>query len=1298
MPDDLDTAVSLALLQEEIEEDLPKNNVRYSMARFSPRQQAPVFQHNKPMPSAVDDRAANVNSKVSALKAYRKARNLCFTCGEKYAPGHKCSNNVKLHVVEELLAMLQTSDSEGESLTADAEHFEDAVADNQEVLMSISKQALNGSENNHSMRLMGQIQGRDVLILIDSGSSNNFISAELASQLTGVQKLRRPIKVKVAGGGILSGDSELPNCQWSCQGNTFTTSVKVLPLQCYDVILGMQWLEQMGLMTTHWADKWFQFEYKGKTCCLQGITPNTKTCDTVSVEELHRWQQQNSVHYMVQLYFAEDTEKQTTVPRLVAMVLETYESVFEEPKGLPPHRRYDHTIPLMPGASPVNLRPYRYSPMQKNEIEKQVKEMVAQGVIQASSSPFASHVLLVGKKDLTWRLCVDYRHLNAMTIKNKYPLPVIDELLDELAGAHWFTSLDLRSGYHQIRMAAGEEYKTAFQTHHGHFEYKVMPYGVTGGPATFQGVMNDILAPMLRKYVLVFVDDILIYSRTLEDHAVHLENVLEVLLKHDLKVKKTKCTFAKQEILYLGHLISASGVATDQKKIEPIIKWQQPQTVKELRQFLGMTGYYRKFIRGYGVISKTLTELLKKGVPYVWNSDREAAFQALKQALVTAPVLALPDFSQTFVVETDACSRGVGAVLLQNNHPLAFISRALGPRHLGLSTYEKECLAILLAIDKWRPYLQHSEFVIRTDQRSLAHLDDKRLTTPWQHKALTKLLGLTYRIVYKKGSENRVADALSRHIHEGTEEFLMVSQCTPVWMTKLVQGYTQDTEATEGLAKLTIASPQGNYSLHKGVIYYKKRVWIGRNETLQLEILQSLHSGAIGGHSGFHATYHRVKHLFAWPGMKQQIKQFVASCAICQQPKAERVAYPGLLEPLKIPNGLWKVVTMDFINGLPKSAGYDCIMVVVDKFSRYAHFVPLKHPFTAFSVAMAYVKDIYRLHGLPEAIVSDRDPVFTSTLWQELFRLTQTELRMSSARHPETDGQTERVNQCLEGYLRCFVSSCQKQWLQWIPLAEFWYNTTLHSALGKTPFEALYGHPPRHFGVDIVESCVVPDLQQWLRDRETVTHLLHQHLSHQQQRMKAQADKKRTERHFAERDWVYLKLMPYVQKSVADQGKRKVAFRYYGPFQVLQKVGKVAYKLALPPLSQIHPVIHVSQLKKAIGANTPVSLELPQLGEDMAKPDMVLGTRLQPTAKGSKQQVLVRWQGLPDALATWENKEDMQHRFPEFPAWGQAGSQGEGNVMDLNNDVAFSATGKQRRRLRRAGRKPAQISGPEWTK
>lgn len=673
------------------------------------------------------------------------------------------------------------------------------------------------------------------------------------------------------------------------------------------------------------------------------------------------------------------------------MVLHTYDEVFQEPKGLPPHRKFDHNIPLLPGAAPVNLRHYRYNPMQKNEIEKQVQEMLAQGIIRPSSSPFASPALLVGEKDLTWRLCVDYQHLNAINVKNKYPLPVIDELLDELSGESWFSSLDLRSGYHQIRMTECDEFKTAFQTHHGYFEYKVMPYGVTGGPATFQGVMNNISAPLLRKCVLVFVDDILVYSTNLQEHARHLEQVFRILAKHELKVKKTKCAFAQQKVHYLGHLISAKGVATDKKKVEPITKWQAPQNVKELRRFLGMTRYYRKFIRGYGEISKNLTELLKKGVPYVWTSNTVSSFQALKSALASALVLALPDFTKTFVIETDASNKGIGAVLFQQDHPLAFISKALGPRHQGLFTYEKECLAILLAVDKWRSYLQHSEFIIRTDQKSLMHLDDKRLTTPWQHKALTKLLGLQYKILYKKGVDNRVADALSRNINEQTEELQVISHCKPVWLEAVIQGYARDPKAKEKLTQLAISSPQGNYSLHKGLIRHKGRIWLGCNDSVHKEVLHALHSSPIGGHSGIHATYNRIKQLFSWPGMKKQVGQFVAQCQICRQAKSERVPYPGLLEPLDVPSGAWQVVTMDFINGLPVSSGYNCILVIVDKFSKYAHFLPLAHPFTALSVAMAYMKDVFQL---PQAIVSDRDPIFTSTVWQKLFRLTQTELRM----------------------------------------------------------------------------------------------------------------------------------------------------------------------------------------------------------------------------------------------------------------------------------------------------------------
>jgi hypothetical protein len=306
--------------------------------------------------------------------------------------------------------------------------------------------------------------------------------------------------------------------------------------------------------------------------------------------------------------------------------------------------------------------------------------MLDSGVIRISNSAFSSPIILVRKKDGTWRIVVDYRHLNALTIKSKYPVPIIDELLDELAGSSWFSKLDLRVGYHQIRMAPGEEFKTALQTHHGQFEFTVMAFGLTGAPATFLSAMNDTLQDYLRKFVLVFFDDILIYSSSYEDHLRHIALVLKKLEEHSWQVKMSKCDFAKQNIAYLGHIISADGVSTDQAKIDTVRDWPSPCSVKELRSFLGLSGYYHKFVKNYGVIAKHLTNLLRKGVLYVWTTDTEYAFQTLKAALVSAPVLRLPDFAKQFTVETDASDCGVGAVLLQEGHPISFVSIALGPR------------------------------------------------------------------------------------------------------------------------------------------------------------------------------------------------------------------------------------------------------------------------------------------------------------------------------------------------------------------------------------------------------------------------------------------------------------------------------------------------------------------------------------------------------------------------------------------------------------------------------------------
>lgn len=500
--------------------------------------------------------------------------------------------------------------------------------------------------------------------------------------------------------------------------------------------------------------------------------------------------------------------------------------------------------------------------------------MLTSGIIQPSQSEFSSSVILVKKKENTYRFCVDYRHLNALTVKTRFPVPIIDEFLDELHGAAWFSTLDLRAGFHQIRMAPQDQHKTAFQTHHGQFEFRVMSFGLTGAPATFQGAMNKTLSSLLRKCVLVFFDDILVYSPTWEAHLHHLELVMQLLSNDQWQVKLTKCSFGRQEIAYLGHIISKTGVSTDPSKVSTVSTWPVPTNCKELRGVLGLAGYYRKFVRNFGVIARPLTSLLKKNTVFVWTAVHDEAFQALKHSLSTAPVLALPNFQKPFSIETDASGVGIGAVLQQEGHPLAFVSKALGVANMGLSTYEKEYLAILLAVDHWRAYLQHAEFLILTDHRSLSHLNAQRLHTPWQQKVFTKLLGLQYQIVYKKGTDNNAADALSRRPHPEGDLFA-ISSATPVWLQQVISGYQDDPEALKLLASLAVKE-SFPYCLQDGLIRYKGRVWLGNNSALQSKVVAALHFGALGGHSGFPVTYRRIKQLFYWPHMKQVIKDFVA--------------------------------------------------------------------------------------------------------------------------------------------------------------------------------------------------------------------------------------------------------------------------------------------------------------------------------------------------------------------------------------------------------------------------------------
>jgi hypothetical protein len=402
--------------------------------------------------------------------------------------------------------------------------------------------------------------------------------------------------------------------------------------------------------------------------------------------------------------------------------------------------------------------------------------------------------------------------------------------------------------------------KTAFSTHMGHYEFVVMPFGLTNAPATFQALMNKLLAEYLRKSVLVFFDDILIFSKTLEEHKIHLAQVFDILRNNQLFAKLTKCEFAQEKIEYLGHIISSSGVSTDPMKIQAMCNWPEPTGVTQLRGFLGLTGYYRRFIQGYGIICKPLFEALKKN-GFVWGDRQKEAFESLKLIMTKAPVLALPNYKNPFVLEADACGYGIGAVLMQDHRPIAFMSQAIGPKAAALSTYDKEALAIIEAIKKWKHYFAGSSLIIRTDQQSLKFIQEQKLTEGIQHKLLIKLLGYDYRIEYKKGRENKAADALSRAPNQVSLH--VISSAVPKWINEVTDSYENDEHCTDLIAKLTIDSESvPNFTLKSGILRFNKKIVVGNNTELRTKIITSLHDSALGGHSGEAATYQRVKLVF----------------------------------------------------------------------------------------------------------------------------------------------------------------------------------------------------------------------------------------------------------------------------------------------------------------------------------------------------------------------------------------------------------------------------------------------------
>lgn len=594
------------------------------------------------------------------------------------------------------------------------------------------------------------------------------------------------------------------------------------------------------------------------------------------------------------------------------------------------------------------------------------------------------------------------------------------------------------------------------------------------------------------------------YSASEKEDVTHLTMVMQVLEDKKLYANWKKCEFGKSEVAYLGHKISARGVAADLDKIKAMNQWAQPKNLRELRGFLGLTGYYRKFIAQYAQIAHPLTQQLKKD-SFGWSGAATKAFEKLKKAMVTAPVLAMPNFELPFVVETDASGHGVGAVLMQQR-PVAYFSRILGPRAQGRSIYEKEMMAMCLAVQRWKHYLLGRHFIIRTDQQSLRFVMQQREVGADYQKWVSKLIGFDFEIQYKPGFSNRVADALSRK-QEGEVEFGALVATQGVDWTELQAEVQRDSILQRIIQELqTNDKKHVNFSIIEGRLLYKGRYVIPRTSKFVQLLLKEYHDSPVGGHSGELKTYLRLAADWHWYGMRKDVAAYVQQCVICQQHKTSQLSPAGLLQPLPLPELVWDEITMDFIEGLPSSKGYNTILVVVDRLTKFAHFISLKHPFLAYSVAAVFIKEVVRLHGFPSSIISDRDRIFMSNFWKEFFRLQGTSLKRSSAYHPQSDGESEIVNKCLETYLRCFASGQPRTWVNWLHWAEFWYNTSPHLSTKMSPFKALYGRDPP-FVLRIGKGQTpVDSLEEMLQERESILDDLRFNLLNAQQRMKRTAD------------------------------------------------------------------------------------------------------------------------------------------------------------------------------------------------
>ena len=861
-----------------------------------------------------------------------------------------------------------------------------------------------------------------------------------------------------------------------------------------------------------------------------------------------------------------------------------------------------HSIPT--SGAPIRQPLRRLPQALKSTVSDETHYMLDNKIIRPSSSPWCSPVVMVRKKDGSWRFCIDYRKLNAVTCRDAYPLPRIDSTLDSLSGATYFTTLDLASGYWQVEVEEADKEKTAFSTLEGHFEFNVMPFGLTNAPATFQRLMECVLAGLVGEECLIYLDDIIVFSSTFKEHLLRLSRVFQALCDAGLQLKPSKCHLALKQVRYLGHIVSKDGITPDNDKISAVIGYPVPSNAKQLKQFLGLSNYYRRFIRNYALIAEPLHKILRKSKqPFQWNEACQHAFETLKQKLTTPPILTYPNFKEPFLVYTDASEVAVGGVLGQiqdgKEVVISYWSRQLTKAEKNYSTIEREALAAVCTIKEFYAYLYGFSFKLITDHNPLTSLQALKDVGGRLSRWLMYLQQFQFTVEYRMGKQHANADAMSR-VPASTAVMPVISHQLST-SVDIIAAQQADDQLSTVMKALTTKSPLPSTTppglkhcfLENGLLC---RTFQGptNNTHTQLVLpsklrhtaLQQLHNEL--GHLGYHKTMERVKQRYYWPGYERDVQAWISECSQCQQRKAPNPAAQAPLGTV-VAKHPFDILSWDILGPLPlTNQGNKYILVVTDLFSKWTEAFALKTT-DSETLARVLVDEVICRYGMPSTLHSDQGANLTSNLIASLCKMLGIRQTRTSAYHPQGNAQVERFNRTLEAMLAKTVKDNQQDWDRHIPKLLLAYRTAIHETTGYTPFHVMFGRSPV-LPVEIMigvtstqKESTVPDFVRSLnRSLKTVCSQVRESIRIAHQRNKARYDQHTTATSFSIGDQVWL-FVPAVKTGRT----KKLASLWRGPYTVTDKLSPVNYRIQLLGVPNKTLVVHHNRLKHCFGTPTP---------------------------------------------------------------------------------------------------------------